>query len=127
MRRYFEPFIGSAAVFFHLQPKPAVLSDRNPLLIEIYVAIQQDVEGVIAALEPHKNEADYYYTIRSQDPADLTLVQRAARLIYLNKTCYNGLFRENSKGKFNVPFGRYQNPLSVTSPVYTPLPLLCKA
>lgn len=110
IRHYFEPFIGSAAVYFSWLPAQATLSDCNASLIELYQTIQQDVAGVIAALEPHQNEAAYFYTIRAQDPASLTAVQRAARLIYLNKTCYNGLYRENSKGLFNVPFGRYKNP-----------------
>ncbi|HEX6386242.1 MAG TPA: DNA adenine methylase [Anaerolineae bacterium] len=110
IRRYFEPFIGSAAVFFHLQPPDATLSDRNEKLIELYQAVQQGVEAVIAALKPHRNDEAYYYRVRAQNPADLTLAERAARLIYLNKTCYNGLYRENSKGEFNVPFGRYKNP-----------------
>jgi DNA adenine methylase len=108
--RYFEPFIGSAAVFFHLQPKQAILSDRNEKLIDLYQTIRDDVDGVIAALQPHCNESDYFYAVRAQKPEALTAVQRAARLIYLNKTCYNGLYRENSKGEFNVPFGRYKNP-----------------
>lgn len=110
IRRYFEPFTGSAAVYFYWQPKPALLSDRSAHLMDLYRTVQADVEGVIRALEPHRNEADYYYAIRAQNPADLTAVARAARLIYLNKTCYNGLYRENSKGAFNVPFGRYKNP-----------------
>lgn len=110
VRRYYEPFIGSAAVFFHLQYTLAYLSDRNERLIDVYRAVQQDVEGVIHALRIHRNEADHYYAVRAQDPAGLTQAERAARLIYLNKTCYNGLYRENSKGEFNVPFGRYRNP-----------------
>ncbi|UCG23209.1 MAG: DNA adenine methylase [Chloroflexota bacterium] len=108
--RYYEPFIGSAAVFFHLQPAGACLADVNQNLVEVYRAVQQDVESVIKALKAHKNEVDYYYRIRAQDPAGLTLAQRAARLIFLNRTCYNGLYRENQKGQFNVPFGRYDNP-----------------
>ncbi|MEW5987293.1 MAG: DNA adenine methylase [Chloroflexota bacterium] len=108
--RYFEPFIGSAAVFFHLQPARACLSDGNDKLIELYQAVQQDVEAVIEALRPHRNEPDYYYAIRAQDPGRLTPAARAARLLYLNKTGYNGLFRENRQGQFNVPFGRYHNP-----------------
>lgn len=108
--RYFEPFIGSAAVFFHLQPPRATLSDRNEKLIEVYRAVQQDVEAVIKALQAHRNEEDYYYAVRAQDPSALSLAERVARLIYLNKTCYNGLYRENSRGEFNVPFGRYKNP-----------------
>lgn len=108
--RYYEPFIGSAAVFFHLQPTQARLSDVNRRLIEVYQVVQQDVDGLIAALIPHKNERDYYYQVRSLDPAELSATERAARLIFLNRTCYNGLYRENSKGQFNVPFGRYKNP-----------------
>lgn len=108
--RYFEPFIGSAALFFHLQPSQSILSDLNPKLIEIYLAVQQEVEAVIEALQSHINDHDYYYAIRAQDINQLSRVERAARLIYLNKTGYNGLFRENQKGNFNVPFGRYKNP-----------------
>ncbi|MCA9872526.1 MAG: DNA adenine methylase [Anaerolineales bacterium] len=107
---YYEPFIGSAAVFFHWQPRPATLSDRNEKLIEVYQMVQQQVTAVIDALQPHRNDPDYYYAVRAQDPQNLSPVERAARLIYLNKTCYNGLYRENSQGKFNVPFGRYKRP-----------------
>lgn len=110
VRRYFEPFIGSAAVFFHQQYPLAILSDQNQNLIEVYQMVRDDVDGVMAALKPHRNEAEYYYAIRAQNPAELDPVARAARLIYLNKTCYNGLYRENQKGVFNVPFGRYKNP-----------------
>lgn len=110
INHYYEPFIGSAAVFFHLQPPQATLADRNAKLIDLYRTIQTDVEGVIDALQQHRNEEDYFYQVRTQDPAQLTAVQRAARLIFLNKTCYNGLYRENKKGEFNVPFGRYKNP-----------------
>jgi DNA adenine methylase len=110
VNRYFEPFIGSAAVYFHLQFPRATLSDQNQKLIELYQMVQQDVEGVIEALKPHRNQADHYYEVRAQDPQTLSPVERAARLIYLNKTCYNGLYRENRRGLFNVPFGRYKNP-----------------
>jgi DNA adenine methylase len=110
IRRYFEPFIGSAAVFFHLQPADACLSDMNEKLIEVYQVVQQDVAALIEVLDTHKNEKDYYYCVRGQDPGKLSLVERAARLIFLNRTCYNGLYRENRKGEFNVPFGRYKNP-----------------
>jgi DNA adenine methylase len=107
---YYEPFVGSGAIFFHYQPQNAVLADCNLALMEVYQAVQQDVDAVIAALRPHRNESDYFYEVRALDLSQLTLAERAARIIYLNKTCYNGLFRENSKGKFNVPFGRYKNP-----------------
>ncbi|MCI0393346.1 MAG: DNA adenine methylase [Chloroflexi bacterium] len=108
--RYFEPFIGSAAVFFHLQPAQARLSDVNGHLVEAYQVVQKDVDGLIEALRVHQNDKEYYYQVRAQDPAAMEPVERVARLIFLNKTCYNGLYRENGQGKFNVPFGRYKNP-----------------
>jgi DNA adenine methylase len=108
--RYFEPFIGSAAVFFHLRPENAFLSDINEKLVEVYQVVQQEVEPLIRALKGHQNESAYYYRIRAKNPQQLSAVDRAARLIYLNKTCYNGLYRENRNGDFNVPFGRYKNP-----------------
>ena len=108
--RYFEPFIGSAAVFFHQQYSQATLSDQNGKLIEVYRLVRDNLDQVLLTLKLHQNESDYYYTIRAQNPADLAPAERVARLIYLNKTCYNGLYRENSKGEFNVPFGRYKNP-----------------
>lgn len=108
--RYYEPFIGGAAVFFHLQPPRATLSDINQKLIDVYQIVRDDVEGLIEALQIHKNTKSHYYRIRKQKPEKLSPVARAARLIFLNKTCYNGLYRENSKGEFNVPFGRYKNP-----------------
>lgn len=110
IRRYYEPFIGSAALYFHLQPHEAQLSDMNWKLVETYRVVRDQVEALIEALQPHRNEKAYYYRIRSQKPGELTPVQRAARLIYMNKTCYNGLYRENQKGEFNVPFGRYKRP-----------------
>ena len=110
IKRYYEPFIGSAALFFHMQPPLAHLSDRNWKLVEVFEVVRDDVEALIEALRPHKNEEAYYYEVRAQDPAHLTKVERAARIIYMNKTCYNGLYRENQKGEFNVPFGRYKRP-----------------
>jgi DNA adenine methylase len=110
IRRYYEPFLGSAAVFFHLQPKSALLADANKNLVEIYEVVKRNVEGVITVLRQYQNNEQEYYKVRSQSRAELNKVERAARLIYLNKTCYNGLYRENKKGEFNVPFGRYKNP-----------------
>lgn len=110
INRYIEPFMGSAALFFAWQPSKATLADANWQLVDLYATVKNDVEGVIAALAVHRNEADHYYAVRAQDPATLTAVARAARFIFLNKTCYNGLYRENRKGQFNVPFGRYKNP-----------------
>lgn len=109
--RYFEPFLGGAALFFHLQHPNSFLSDSNAELVELYKVVQENVEELIRALKVHKNEHDYFYKIRSQFPSDLSPIQRAARFMYLNKTCFNGLYRVNSNGQFNVPFGKYKNPL----------------
>lgn len=110
--RYHEPFLGGGAVFFHLQHKAqqAILSDLNGELINVYQCVKTQVEALIACLEEHRSlhSPTYYYHVRQQQPEEA--VARAARLIYLNKTCYNGLYRENSRGQFNVPVGRYKNP-----------------
>jgi DNA adenine methylase len=108
--RYFEPFVGSAAVFFALRPRQAALTDVNRELIDCYRAVREDVEQVIAALRRHAYDEDHYYRVRNLDPAQLSPPDRAARTIFLNKTGYNGLYRVNKKGRFNVPFGRYKNP-----------------
>ncbi|WP_456419878.1 DNA adenine methylase [Thermovibrio sp.] len=108
--RYFEPFVGGGALFFELSPKRAVISDLNAELINAYRVIKGQVEELIESLKKHKNNEEYYYRIRSLKPAELSPVERASRFIYLNKTCFNGLYRENSKGEFNVPFGRYKRP-----------------
>jgi DNA adenine methylase len=110
VRRYFEPFVGGAAVFFHLQYPRSHLSDTNAELVNVYQVVRDRVGELIAALGAHVNTADHYYRVRAQDPATLSAMERAARLIYLNKTCYNGLYRVNRQGRFNVPFGRYRNP-----------------
>jgi DNA adenine methylase len=113
-RRYFEPFLGSAAVFFHLQPEGALLSDLNPRLIDCYQAVREHLEAVIHHLEALRRShcKDQYYQVRKQfnHRPDLPLAERAAIQIYLNKTCFNGLYRENRRGHFNVPVGRYRNP-----------------
>lgn len=120
MKTYYEPFVGGAAVFFALAKEKqrrferAVLSDKNKDLIELYQTIQSNVEAVIAALERLPYSEEDYYRIRDERPR--SKVQRAARLIYLNKTGYNGLYRVNSKGDFNVPFGRYVNPKICDAP-----------
>lgn len=108
--RYFEPFLGGAAVFFRLQPPESYLFDLNAQLIEVYQIVRDCVDELIAALRQHYNNVDYFYMVRTQNPANLTAVQRAARFIFLNRTCYNGLYRVNRSGQFNVPFGRYKNP-----------------
>lgn len=111
---YYEPFIGGAAVFFALATakrfKRAVLADRNPALIDVYRALKKNADAVIGVLQKYQYEQDEYYRIRALDPGKLDLPERAARVIYLNKTGYNGLYRVNSRGEFNVPFGRHENP-----------------
>jgi len=112
--RYFEPFLGGGAVFFHLvaiNPSlRAFLSDSNVELINCYNMVKNELPSVIRHLKKHKNEKDHFYKVRALDVADLTPAERAARLIFLNKTCFNGLYRVNRKGQFNVPFGKYENP-----------------
>jgi DNA adenine methylase len=113
---YYEPFLGGGAVFFALAARgvfrTAVLGDANPDLIACYAAIRDDVDGVIAVLRGprYRNRRELYYRVRGQDPGALTPAERAARLIYLNRCGFNGLYRVNSKGQFNVPFGRYTRP-----------------
>lgn len=114
---YYEPFVGGGAVFFHLQPRKAIINDVNFELMNIYQVIKEDVAGLIEELKKHQenNEEQYFYQIREQDRdkegySKLTPVERAARILYLNKTCYNGLFRVNKAGEFNTPFGNYRNP-----------------
>lgn len=118
---YFEPFVGAGAVLFDIQPKKAVINDINFELINTYRMIQNDVEKLIAELEKYKNEKEFYYKIRNLDRTQefekLSNVERAARLIYLNKTCFNGLFRVNRRGQFNVPFGKYKHPNIVNADV----------
>lgn len=108
---YHEPFVGGGAVFFHLRPPRAILSDINEDLIECYQVLHKDVEAVIEQLQNCRNEAAFYYRMRAREPRKLSPAQRVARIIYLNRTCYNGLYRVNRSGQFNVPFGRYKNPV----------------
>lgn len=114
---YYEPFIGGGAVLFSRQPEKAVINDSNQELINVYLTIKEEPEALIEKLNEHKekNSEDYFYRIRALDRdkkvfEHMTNVERAARSIYLNKTCYNGLFRVNSSGEFNSPWGRYKNP-----------------
>jgi DNA adenine methylase len=115
MDTYYEPFVGGGALFFALAGarrfRRAVLADANRELILCYEAVRDDVDGVIRALRPHRYDRRIYYQVRAQDPARLSAAARAARLIYLNRCGYNGLYRVNSRGLFNVPFGRYRNPV----------------
>lgn len=104
-QRYIEPFLGSGAVFFHLAPRHALLADRNSELIETYQAIKDDWHRVLKELHKHNRSHSkrYYYAVRSMKPRNP--YTRAARLIYLNRTCWNGLYRVNLHGQFNVPIG----------------------
>ncbi len=112
---YCEPFVGGGAVVFDLQPKKAIINDLNSELMNVYSVIKNDVDELILDLKQHKNEADYFYRLRELDRDKkkyntLSDIEKASRIIYLNKTCYNGLFRVNNAGEFNTPFGRYKNP-----------------
>ncbi|MBK8011894.1 MAG: DNA adenine methylase [Deltaproteobacteria bacterium] len=114
---YYEPFIGGGALFFALASqrrfKKAVIGDRNPVLVDAYQTVRDDVEALIEQLGPHAahaTDAEYFYWMRALDPSSMSRVERTARLLFLNKTCFNGLFRVNRRGQFNVPFGRYKNP-----------------
>ena len=109
-KTYYEPFLGGGAVFFYLNPTSAVLTDINAELINTYRCVRDNVEELIPCLETHQRHhcRQYYYQVRQWK--NLNTIEKAARLIYLNKTCFNGLYRENSKGEFNVPLGRYKNP-----------------
>lgn len=104
--RYIEPFIGGGALYFALNHPDSIISDANEELITTYKAVRDDVFSVIRLLDNYKNEEKFFYQIRSLDPELLSNIERAARLIYLNKTCFNGLYRVNKKGKFNVPYNR---------------------
>lgn len=116
---YHEPFLGGGAVFFYLfeeiqnKNAKAYLSDSIEEIINLYKVIRDDVESLITISRKHIYDQKYYYNIRSQDPAELDDIQRASRTLYLNKTCFNGLYRVNSKGQFNVSFGDYTDPVIV--------------
>jgi DNA adenine methylase len=119
VRTYVEPFAGGAALFFALAEDVAahkrtmtraILADRNEELIACYRAVKSDVKGVVEALGAYRHDKDLFYEVRARDTATMSDVERGARLIFLNHTCYNGLWRVNSSGKFNVPFGNYKNP-----------------
>jgi DNA adenine methylase len=105
--RYFEPFVGGGSVLFTLQPRKAVISDANEWLIDTYEALRTDHVQVVKILDGLVNTKEEYTRIRKVHPATLPFFQRAAHLIYLNKTCFRGLFRVNRWGRFNVPYGQY--------------------
>ena len=117
---YIEPFVGGGALLFHLQPQTAKINDLNSELINVYNIIKNNIDELLDDLKKHKNNADYFYKIRSLDRSpkyhQLSEVQRASRIIFLNKTCFNGLYRVNNAGEFNTPYGRYKNPNIVNEP-----------
>lgn len=109
-KTYYEPFLGGGAVFFYLNPPSAILTDVNADLVNAYRCVRDNVEELILLLEAHQSKhcKEYYYEVRQRK--SITNLEKAARLIYLNKTCFNGLYRENSQGQFNVPLGKYKSP-----------------
>jgi DNA adenine methylase len=107
-RSYFEPFLGGGAMFFAVDPRRAVVSDANAELIAAYCGVRDSVERVIDGLESLKNNERTYNRLKRAVPE--SRVDRAVRLIYLNKTAFNGIYRVNGSGGFNVPFGNYANP-----------------
>ncbi len=109
-RKYIEPFVGGGALFFALNPAQAILSDSNPELINMYREVAVHADEVMGYLLQYKNTKEDFYAVRAQDWISLPKAQAAARMIYLNKTCFNGLYRVNQKGQFNVPYGKYKTP-----------------
>ena len=118
---YCEPFVGGGALFFYLELKRAIINDYNGELINVYKVIRDNLDELLLDLKKHQNTSEYFYQIRGIDRQplfeELTNIQRASRVIYLNKTCFNGLYRVNSLGEFNSPFGRYVQPNIVNEPV----------
>jgi DNA adenine methylase len=119
MRTYAEPFSGGAALFFAIADQSekyartfdrAILADRNEELVITYNAVKRDVDAVIGELSNYRYDRDLFYETRAKNPHAMSDAERAARLLFLNRTCFNGLWRVNSKGMFNVPFGKYKNP-----------------
>jgi DNA adenine methylase len=112
---YCEPFLGGGAVLFNIQPRKAIVNDLNSELMNVYEVIKNNIDDLIEDLKKHKNKEDYFYEMRRLDRNkkeynSLSDVEKASRILYLNKTCFNGLFRVNNAGEFNTPFGKYKNP-----------------
>ena len=108
--RYIEPFFGGGALFFSLKPENAIIADSNPELINMYLQVAHHVDDVIECLQKYENTSEMFYEVRSLDWQTLPKAEAAARTIYLNKTCFNGLYRVNRSGQLNTPFGKYKNP-----------------
>ena len=120
---YVEPFIGGGAVLFNMQPKKAIINEYNHKITNVYITVRDNLEELLDELRIHEenNSSDYYYEIRALDRAEefaqMSNIEKAARIIYLNKTCYNGLYRVNMAGQFNSPYGKYKNPNIVNEAV----------
>jgi DNA adenine methylase len=119
--KYCEPFIGGGAVLFHLQPKKALINDANTELINVYKVIREDIDCLIEELKQFSNTAEVFYEVRGWDKNpetynSLSDAKKAARFLFLNKTCFNGLYRVNNAGEFNTPFGSYKNPNFINEP-----------
>jgi len=108
--RYIEPFLGGGAMFFALQPEKAIIADSNPELINMYRQVADNIDEVIRYLKEYENTSEMFYNVRSLEWEALPKPEAAARTIYLNRTCFNGLYRVNKHGQFNVPYGKYKNP-----------------
>ena len=108
--RYIEPFFGGGALFFALRPENAILADSNPELVNMYRQVANNLDDVIDYLKKYKNTSEMFYQVRALEWTELPPAEAAARTIYLNRTCFNGLYRVNRKGQFNVPYGKYVNP-----------------
>lgn len=108
--RFIEPFFGGGALFFAVRPVGGIIADSNPELVNLYRSVADDVDGVIEQLRLLQNTEEIFYLVRGLDWTELPSFQAAARTIFLNRTCYNGLYRVNKSGGFNVPYGRYKNP-----------------
>ncbi len=121
IKTYYEPFVGAGALLFELQPKRAIINDTNSELINCYSMIKYNLDKLLEDLSNHKNDKEYFYSIRELDRTpqyeNLSGIEKASRIIYLNKTCYNGLFRVNNQGQFNTPFGKYKDPKILDEPV----------
>ena len=113
-KNYYEPFVGGGALLFYIQPSKAIINDINSELCNCFTVVRDNLEELIIDLTKHKKDEEYFYEIRDLDRKEeyknLLPAERASRIIFLNKTCYNGLFRVNSHGQFNAPFGKYKNP-----------------
>lgn len=110
---YYEPFVGGGALFFALEPSRAFLNDANEELVNCYAVVRDRVDDLLSALAGHRNTEAHFLHVRAQPPEDLDAVGRAARFVYLNRTCFNGLYRVNRRGEFNTPYAGYRNPTLV--------------